>query len=196
MEWKNDLLIKLDGFDQILEVVYVLKTLTDMGREDLIESNLADACYTGHYDRYFQAAYFACIEALCSLTKSTWCHYSEKTELEVFYFSHPDMMEYYHLCREYGRKKGVKLSDNPYMKEARQYVRSRLEKGCYSCYYHLHTGINHDCASGIAFYTYPEFEGYMALLVEMNCVLSFYSEKLCELKREMNSQNDTLKEAA
>lgn len=76
--------------------------------------------------------------------------YYDSKEATKFYFSHRDMVEYYRLCRVYSAKHGVRLRDNPYMRDAQHFVQYMFDfnyNGGYSV--HLQTRINHEWASGL-----------------------------------------------
>lgn len=143
------------------------------------------------------------VDALHSLSEAVWSHYSDYEDTNIMYFSHPAIMEYYQLCRVYGKRKGVKLGDNPFMRQAAENVRSCLyQEGCFTCSYYLQTKINHEWASGIVFRMSSEFTGSLALLVKMSQVFDFYERELITLKKEISeiekplSQNHQLREAA
>jgi len=124
--------------------------------------------------------------ALHSLSEAVWSHYSDHDDTDTIYFSHPVMMEYYRLCRVYGKHQGVRLRDNPYMQRAADFVRSRLHQdGCFTCSYRLQTKVNHRWASGVVFRMWPEFYDHLALLVQMARVLDFYERELMRLKTEL-----------
>jgi len=127
------------------------------------------------------------VDALHSLSEAVWSHYSEYEDIYTMYFSHPAMMEYYRLCRVYGKHQSVKLRDNPYMQLAADFVRSLLhQEGCFTCDYRLQTKVNHRWASGIVFRMWPEFNGNLALLVLMAQVFDFYERELTRLKTELS----------
>jgi len=133
------------------------------------------------------------VDALHSLSEAVWSHYSEYEDIYTMYFSHPAMMEYYRLCRVYGKHQGVKLRDNPYMRRAADFVRSLLhQEGCFTCDYRLQTKVNHCWASGIVFRMWPEFNGNLALLVLMAQVFDFYERETLRLKAELTESRKHL----
>jgi len=123
---------------------------------------------------------------LHSLSDAIWSRVSDQNDTETLYFSHPAIMEYYRLCREYGKLTGESLRENPYMHHAAEFVRSKLQQGCYSCDYWLQTKINHKWASGIVFRIWPEFNGLFALTVLMLQIFSFYEKEVEKLKAEID----------
>ena len=126
------------------------------------------------------------VDALYGLSEAVWGHYSDYEGIYTIYFSNPTMMEYYRLCRVYGKHQSVKLRDNPYIQLAADCVRSLLyQEGCFTCDYRLQTKVNHRWASGIVFRMWPEFNGHLALLVLMAQVFDFYERELIRLKTEL-----------
>ena len=80
-------------------------------------------------------------------------HYSEKTEEHCLYVSFQSMVEYYRLCRQYSRVHRIRLRENPYMKDAEDYVHCAMDLDGNGGYYvHLQTKINHKWASGLVIY--------------------------------------------
>jgi len=112
-----------------------------------------------------------------------------------YYFSDPAMMEYYRLCREYSRKTGVRLKQNPFMLKAGEYVRWMLQLGSYGYDWTLLTKINHEWASGIVFYLDERFNAHLELLEALLEIFRFYETELEVLKQALSKQN-TDKEAA
>lgn len=176
---------------RVFELVYLYKLLYDSDRLE------AYAAYATYVDE--EADIDACLHALDALSDAVWGHYSDYSQTETMYFSHWDIMEYYRLCRVYGKRFGVKLRDNPYCNRAEEYVRSLLHQpGCYTCSYHLQTKVNHQWASGIVFRMSPEFYGHFVLVVLLCKILNFYGVELQKLRAELDSCTAALveKEAA
>lgn len=170
--------------------VYIHKMLYDNGR--LCDYEPCEPKYIDP-DMDFEAIW----NGLWNVSDAVWSWNSPSSDIETMYFSHPDIMEYYRLCRVYGKKHGVKLADNPYMKAAAEYVRLQLDQGCYACEYILQTKINHDWASGIVFRMWPEFEWHFELLTLIINIFNYYTEQLGKLKSELETViSDQLKEAA
>ncbi len=167
-----------------LDAVYLYKVLFSRGLLDLLESKAEEEPVIIGDDAP-DYEFEVIIEALMGLSEAVWSNYSEVEGVETMYFSHPDIMEYYRLCREYGKKAHVKLCANPYMLGAARFVHSQLEQGSYVCDYRLQTKVNHKWASGIVFRMWPEFDGQLALLVLMARIFDFYKQELARLKAEL-----------
>jgi hypothetical protein len=168
---------------QALDAVYLYKVLLKRGKASLFDNKSKAPVFIGGDEPYYQ--FEVIIEALCNLSDAVWSNYSEKTQVESMYFSSPDIMEYYRLCREYGKQAHVPLRDNPYVLGAAEYVDNQLEQGCYTCSHYLQTKINHKWASGIVFRMWPEFDGQLALLVFMVRIFDYYARELARLKTEL-----------
>lgn len=164
--------------------VYVRKLFHDNGKLEEYEFRAPD-----YVDADMDVE--ACVHGLWCISDVVWSHYSEDEQVETMYFSHRDVMEYYRLCREYGKRFKVKLRDNLYMRAAADFVRDQLDQGCYACDYRLQTKINHEWASGIVFRMWPEFIWHFELLVLMNRIFDFYSKELIKLKKELGMNDST-----
>jgi hypothetical protein len=162
--------------------VYVHKLLHDNGRLDEYRQYAPE-----HVD--CDADYEAEHLGLYYVTEKVWGSRSYDPDydsgIETLYFSDSNIMEYYRLCREYGKRRRVKLSENPYMLEAQRFVDNCLGQGCPVCDYRLQTKVNHDWASGIVFKMWPEFEWRFELLTLINHVFGYYKEQLQKLKQEL-----------
>lgn len=110
--------------------------------------------------------------------------YSEDYGVTKWYFSFKDMMEYYRLCRDFSRLQGVKLNDNPYMRDAQQFVEFAMKLDEYYGYgWTLHTRINHQWASGIVFRTDEYFYGEFELLEALLSIADWYKYHLDPLRK-------------
>jgi phenylalanine-4-hydroxylase len=162
--------------------VYVCKIIHDTGR-------LKEFMQDGPEYVDSDTDYAAVRIGLYYVTEKVWSsvtHDSDYGEvIETLYFSDSTIMEYYRLCREYGKRHGVKLATNPYMLEAKRFVDNCLDQGCPVCEYRLQTKINHDWASGVVFRMWPEFEWHFALLTLIHQIFGFYREQLQRLKKEL-----------
>jgi len=167
-----------------LDNVYLHKVLHDRGMTvDFPAPEYVDDDIWEYMDIIFHT--------LHSLSDAIWSRVSEKNDVETLYFSHPAIMEYYRLCREYGKLTGESLRENPYMRHAAEFVRSKLQQGCYSCDYRLQTKVNHKWASGIVFRMWPEFNGLFALMVLMSRIFDFYEKEVVKLKAEIETIKKT-----
>lgn len=164
-----------DELTTAMDLLYVCARMIEAGRW-----TVENAKCTMHVDFYYDIA----TEALWSCCEDVYMDCNEEACITHYYFSDPCMMEYYRLCREYSRRRGLKLKDNPYMNNAKQYVREQLNGDWNSCYI-LHTKVNHRCASGIHFMYDENFTGEVALLSRLLNVFSFYQEGVEKLKAEL-----------
>lgn len=174
------------GYSEMLRAmdsVYLRKILNDREMSYLYE-NWPPSEYLGEESEFDLDLI---VNALHNLSEAVWSHYSDYEDIHTMYFSHPAMMEYYRLCRSYGKHRGVKLRDNPYMRRAADFVQNCLHQdGCFTCDYRLQTKVNHRWASGVVFRMWPEFNGDLALLVQMSRVFDFYEREAPRLKKELS----------
>ncbi len=114
-------------------------------------------------------------------------HYSEKTEEHCLYVSFQSMVEYYRLCRQYSRSHHIRLGDNPYMKEAEDYVYCTMELDGNGGYYvHLQTKINHEWASGLVIRTDDNyFNGEFELAEAVFEIGDYYERAVVRLRQTL-----------
>lgn len=115
-------------------------------------------------------------------------HINEASERECWYFSDARMMEFYRLCRCWSRQRGTFLHENPYILEAERFVQEQLSLNSYCYDYVLKTKVNHQWASGIAFYRDPEFNQEYRLLEGLLKIYDHYAQKSLELRHEIWAQ--------
>lgn len=172
-----------DAFDNAecgLRMLEIAAMAYETGRQDVLDA-LHGCAYS--YDDEYEFA-MSGMDKLCDFMEE---HSREDSEICTMYFSSNAMMEYYRLCREYGKLKGVSLKKNPYMLRASQEMREKMyEDGCYYCDYWLQTKINHKWASGIVFkYDISYFSEFLALFSRLLYVFEFYTEAVKELCAEV-----------
>ena len=110
--------------------------------------------------------------------------YNEYSGVTKWYFGFKDMMEYYRLCRAHSRLCGVKLKDNPYMRDAQRFVEYAMDlDGYYGFAWTLHTRINHQWASGIVFRIDEDFNGEFDLLEALLSIADWYKCHLEPLRK-------------
>lgn len=141
-----------------LFIVRTMKMLHDFGKQDLVQ------CYGNDIvaediDNFFELLYIP-YEIMLSLYPYTYNHYNEVNEVNKFYFSIPEMTEFYRLCREYNNVYRVKSAKNPFYRQSIQFC-NNVFRGDYSytAYYVMNTKSNHKCGSGVLFqYAEPEHD--------------------------------------
>lgn len=103
----------IDGFDEILNTLYIAKRLYDIGKYEVAETSFFD---TLGYDVYFENMY-GLIENIFEYHD---CQYYEKHGFEVHVLSGPAVADFCTLAGEYGRANKIPDESNPYIQEARQ----------------------------------------------------------------------------
>ena len=109
----------IDGFDEILNTIYIAKKLYDLGKYEAVKKSLFDVL---EYDVYYENM-LVLIENIFAYYD---CTYYERHNVEVHVLSDPVIVDFYTLAGEYGKIHKIPDGDNPYMKEAEQEVRSHL----------------------------------------------------------------------
>ena len=105
----------IEGFDEILNIIYIAKRLYDMGRYDAAEGNFYDVL---EYDAYYENMY-GMIENFFEYHDS---RYSDRHGMEIHVLSDPVIVDFCTLAGEYGRESGIPDEMNPYIQEARQEI--------------------------------------------------------------------------
>ena len=168
--------------------VYLCKLLHHYGRLDELDTgwNIGE-------DLYWHLQY----EALGCVSDAVWL---ETFDAECkYYFSSRAMMEYYRLCRVYCRRLGMKLEQNPFMRDAERYIDYLLgELPSYGYGWTLLTKINHDWASGIVLGIDEQFGDHHRLIEALLRIFEFYEAGVGSLKSAIAKldENKTKKEAA
>ena len=155
----------IDGFDEILNTVYIAKRLYDMGKYEVAAGSFYDVL---ECDVYYENMY-CLIEDMFAYHD---CRYYERYGIEVHVLSDPVVVDFYTLAGEYGRLHKIPDADNPYIKEAGQEA-GRLFGFSYSIDWKLmvHTEAKRPYHSRIGIFLYTDDwidPGYLAYgLVEM-----------------------------
>ena len=109
----------IDGFRELLNIVYIVKKLYDMGKYNLVSENFVDSL---DYDVYYENIYVL-IE---NLFEHHHARYYEYKSLELHVLSDPIIIDFYKLAGEYGRIHNITDDANPFIKEADRQVNTRL----------------------------------------------------------------------
>ena len=134
---------------------------TEEIREMLPSIRYACLCHKyGKLERFIKAGHDAPTQDCCEcFYDALWiagdkvsCHYREDWCVDSYYFSFQAMMDYYRLCRLYGKLRRIRLKDNPFMAKAEQFVNEAMDLGDGYYGFWLHTKVNHLWASGVAVY--------------------------------------------
>ena len=160
----------------VLPSIAVARLFYVYGRlDDLLNAGFETA------DNSFYEMFWALLDTIPDFIS---CDYVEDYDVTKWYFSFKDMMEYYRLCRAHSRLRGVKLKDNPYMRDAQRFVEYAMDlDGCYGFAWTLHTRINHQWASGIVFRTDEQFCAEYELLDALLSIADWYKCHLDPLRK-------------
>ena len=165
-------------------------------QEELTSIEYALLCYDyGKLDEFLKTGneeasedyincFYGALDVATDFFESQYYEISSETK---FYFSYRAIVEYYRLCRIHSSKHGLKLRNDPYMKEALRFVQGMFDFGYNGGYsVHLQTKINHEWASGLVIhldesYFTAEFELAEALLE----IGAGYEESCRRLREEL-----------
>ena len=124
-------------------------------REILPSISYACLCHKyGKLEKFIEAGndaptndYFDCFYSALWIAgdKVDWC-------VASYYFSYQAMMDYYRLCRVYGKRRRIRLKENPFMKKAETFVNRMMDLGYGYYAFRLQTKVNHRWASGVVIY--------------------------------------------
>lgn len=103
----------IDGFDEILNTLYIAKRLCDLGRYDVVETNFFD---TVDFDVYYENMY-GLIENIFEYYN---CRYYERRSMEIHVLSDPVVADFCVLAGGYGRAGKIPDEKNPYIQEAKR----------------------------------------------------------------------------
>jgi hypothetical protein len=107
--------LAIEGFCELLNIVYIAKKLYDMGKYKLVTEGFSNSL---DYDLYFENMY-GVIE---NLFEHHECRFYESKYLEFHVVSDPVIVDFYKLAGEYGRIHNISDDENPFIKEAEQQV--------------------------------------------------------------------------
>lgn len=174
-----------DEINEVLPSITIARLFYIYGRlDDLLNSGF-EAADSDFYEMFWELLYR--IPDFCSYD------YDEYSGLTKWYFSFKDMMEYYRLCRAFSRLRRVKLKDNPYMRDAQQFVEYVMNFDSYYGYgWTLHTRINHQWASGIVFRIDEGFDGEFDLLEALLSIADWYKCHLDPLRKAVEEAENAV----
>lgn len=140
----------IDGFDEILNTLYIAKRLYDMGRYEVAEANFFDMV---DYDVYYENMY-GLIE---NIFESHCCQYYERYGMEIHVLSDPVIVDFCILAGEYGKANKIPDEQNPYIHEARQEIGRHLNFSyCLDWRLMVHTEPKRSFHSRIGVLIYPD----------------------------------------
>ncbi len=109
----------IDRFDEILNTICIAKKLYDIGKYEIVEKSFCDVL---DQDTYYENIY----ELMYHLFEYYCYQYYEKYCSELHILSDKNIVNFYILAGEYGKKYHICEEYNPYMKQAEEYVRKQL----------------------------------------------------------------------
>jgi hypothetical protein len=114
--------VDIDGYNEIMNLIYIAKKLYDMGKYELVKKSFDDEL---DYDTYYQGMY----ELIFNLFEHTDCRYYDYKCMDFIVVSDPAIVDFYILAGEYGKLNNLPDSDNPYIINATNKVNGLLHLG-------------------------------------------------------------------
>lgn len=167
----------MDDICEMLLSVRIASWFADYGRLD----ELNDIGFTGTSECVWDWCFFLLENAMEFATVG----FIEAYEINTWYFSDSNIMEYYRLCRTYGKAHGFKLRDNPYMLEAKRMLDEAMNLDCCGYSWHLNTKVNHKWASGIVFRSDCYFNMEFGLLHALLGITDWYKRAVYRLRGKL-----------
>ncbi len=159
-----------------LQTVRIACLFYEHGKLDrLLEQNITNSEYD-LYEIYYDLLYAACDYASFG--------YNENFERGHWYFSFRSMMQYYRLVREYGSLHSMKLSENPYIRNAEQMLSAELyECGCDGGMgWSYQKKISSEWSSGLIVETDEYFSSEYRLLEALLAIDEWYTDEVQKLE--------------
>ena len=159
-----------------LQTVRIACLFYEHGKLDrLLEQNITNSEYD-LYEIYYDLLYAACDYASFG--------YNENFERGHWYFSFRSMMQYYRLVREYGSLHSMKLSENPYIRNAERMLSTELyECGCDGGMgWRYQKKISSEWSSGLIVETDEYFSSEYRLLEALLAIDEWYTDEVQKLE--------------
>ena len=159
-----------------LQTVRAARMFYEYGKLDrLLEQNITNSEYD-LYEIYYDQLYSACDYASFV--------YNDNFELGLWYFTFRSMMQYYRLVREYGSLHSMKLSENPYIRNAERMLSTELyECGCDGGMgWSYQKKISSEWSSGLIVETDEYFSSEYRLLEALLAIDEWYADEVQKLE--------------
>lgn len=127
-------------------------------------------------------------EALSSISDKQEMGSDERWDCYVTKICFPDMPRYYQLCKEYGRKHQLSLKNNPYFKDAKDFVDIEMNSINSFCIDHKlctpkkETAKRYSC---LIVFTTIDFNQEVQEIEALYNIRKFYSEGVSKLEKEL-----------
>ena len=162
--------------DYMDDIHVALQSLLLLARmEELRAGSAAD--YSGaalDWDIQYECVYDLYNRAfdICAMSYSeAWCE-------ERIYVSAHSIVEFYKLCREHAVLLRCKLEDEPYYKEAEEFVDNVMaEAAGYGYAWKLYTKVNHTGASGLLIRMAESFYDQSSMALEVSVIPEYYRDR-------------------
>ena len=183
-----------DEVSSYVVMVYAAKMLLNHGEEEAFK-------YFAQFELDMDDYYTLLCEMMQYTCGAFYSKYREKYEDERMSFFDEGMTEFYKLCLMYNAKHGIKPNqnpnDNPFYKEAADFVRGQMDFNSYTCDYQLLTDVTRKGRCRVIFVYDCYFDGFFYLLRAAFAVFGYYRQKAEELRKLLGVPKESnMKEAA
>ena len=170
-----------DRFDEILNILCIAKKLYDMGKYEIVEKSFYDVL---DVDMYYENIY----ELMYQFFGYYDYQYYEKYCSELHILSDKNIVDYYILAGEYGKKHNISEECNPYIEQAEEYIKRQLNF-CYCIDWAImvHTQPKRSFHSRIALFIYQyEWVDFAELACRLIEIYKWFSDACIHLKGILN----------
>ena len=120
---------EIEGFGEVAGIISLAKELHDIGRYDIVKDNFFDTLsYEAWYENMFSV--------ITNIFSGFCDNYDDDDETDTMIFSDDLISDYFTYAWEFGVKTNTPYDKNPYVKEAENEIRQRLDY-CYSMAFKL-----------------------------------------------------------
>jgi hypothetical protein len=108
--------MEIEGFGNIIDMIYIVKRMYDLGRFELVKENFYDEL---SYDTYYENMY----NVIENVFERYHCRCSEWRNTELHIISDPLFVSFYKLAGEYGKHHGIPDKKNRFIHDAEEKAR-------------------------------------------------------------------------
>ena len=171
----------IDSFDSLLGTLSIIQYLRIYGKANAILETYKnmEICLDFEYELFY--------DALSHSVEFFSYQYCENHDFEELFISDSTMNEYYKLSYAYGHKHNLPANQNPYIKNADDFVCDSMnEIQDHGFQWKISRGTKHKYASAIHVYKYPDFIQIVSLVQSVLEIFEFYHDEVAKLREELN----------
>lgn len=162
------------------ESLYTLKQMHDHGRADKL------LAYFGADEVDGETVYEIACEGIGHVFADTRSYYNHKEEIETLVFFDPIITNFYQMCAEYERRKGIPFQQNPYWTDMERAISSGFSFGDYSYSHGIYTDPQDHSGCKLILLFYPEFCSHYAVPGGLLDIRDAFISNTERLRRELD----------